>query len=113
MSNKHDLPPLLSPAERGFIIGDLNRNLTGFKGWSWDDVVQATELVVRAQFANHIQRLEAENEARQAKIDALMLEFCPAEMSREQVIRWAQHQVASPDFDEAALDAAMTKEQKT
>lgn len=63
MSNKHDLPPLLTVAERISILSDLNGNLSGFTGWSWDDVVQATERVVRARFTEHIQRLEAENEA--------------------------------------------------
>lgn len=36
-----------------------------------------------------------EREAMQAKIDALMLEFCPGEMTAEQLERWASHQKAA------------------
>ena len=32
----------------------------------------------------------------QAKIDALMLEFCPEEMTQEQVDNWMKHQVKAP-----------------
>lgn len=35
--------------------------------------------------------LKAALEAKQAKIDALMLEFCPDEMTAEQVANWAAH----------------------
>lgn len=34
-------------------------------------------------------------EAKQAKIDALMLEYCPSEMTQEQRDEWAEHQRAS------------------
>ena len=34
----------------------------------------------------------AENKALQARIDALMLEYCPDEMSDEQLKNWAAHQ---------------------
>jgi hypothetical protein len=34
--------------------------------------------------------------SKQAKIDALMLEFCPGEMSAEQKAEWAKHQQRSP-----------------
>jgi hypothetical protein len=30
----------------------------------------------------------------QARIDELMLEYCPAEMTKEQLDEWAKHQVA-------------------
>lgn len=36
-----------------------------------------------------------ERRAMQAKIDALMLEFCPGEMTAEQVESWASHQKAA------------------
>jgi len=35
-------------------------------------------------------------EAKQAKIDALMLEFCPGEMTASQREEWARNQVSSP-----------------
>lgn len=34
--------------------------------------------------------------ALQAKIDALMLEFCPKEMTIEQMKAWEKHQVGAP-----------------
>ena len=34
--------------------------------------------------------------AMQAKIDALMLEYCPGEMTREQIANWREHQIPSP-----------------
>lgn len=37
-----------------------------------------------------------EREAMQAKIDALMLEYCPEEMTPEQLEKWCKHQVAGP-----------------
>lgn len=43
----------------------------------------------------------------QAKIDELMLEYCPDEMTTEQRAEWAKHQVAVPEA-ETALLAAMT-----
>ena len=46
----------------------------------------------------------------QARIDALMLEHCPDEMTPEQMAAWANAQVAAPGFDEAALDAALKAE---
>ena len=46
-------------------------------------------------------------DSQQARIDALMLEHCPDEMTPEQMAEWAKHQVAAPGFDEAALNAAL------
>ena len=41
-----------------------------------------------------IEKLERQLEAAQARIDELMLEFCPREMTTEQLNNWAKHQVA-------------------
>jgi len=46
------------------------------------------------QLQGEVIRLRIENEALQAQIDELMLEFCPEEMTQEQVRNWAAHQVA-------------------
>jgi len=35
--------------------------------------------------------------AKQAKIDALMFEYCPIEMSLEQIARWKKHQVVKEE----------------
>ena len=45
--------------------------------------------------AKQIEGLLARLAEAEAKIDALMLEFCPAEMTQEQVDRWMAHQVAA------------------
>lgn len=39
--------------------------------------------------------LAKRNCALQAKIDSLMLEFCPEEMTPEQIERWGENQVVS------------------
>lgn len=41
--------------------------------------------------------LRAEVEAKQARIDALMLEHSPDEMTPEQLAEWAQHQKPAPE----------------
>jgi hypothetical protein len=43
------------------------------------------------------ERLTVEVNAKQARIDALMLEFCPDEMSDEQKAEWARHQCPVDD----------------
>ena len=40
-------------------------------------------------------KLIKENNALQAKIDSLMLEFCPEEMTQDQIERWEESQVVS------------------
>ncbi len=52
----------------------------------------------------------AEAEAKQAKIDALMLEYCPEDMTPEQYTNWLAHQIPdnSPET-KAAIDAALTQ----
>jgi hypothetical protein len=35
--------------------------------------------------------------AKQAKIDALMFEYCPIEISLEQIARWKKHQVVKEE----------------
>lgn len=80
MSNKHDLPLRLRMA-----CDKIRRTSMPIK-----DLVPMMH-----EAADAIQRLEAENEAMQAKIDALMLEFCPGEMTAEQLERWASHQKAA------------------
>ena len=49
------------------------------------------------QFAtSEIKRLTLLNKKLQAKIDSLMLEYCPNKMAQEQKENWAKHQVLSP-----------------
>ena len=42
---------------------------------------------------DEIQSLTTQLEAKQAKIDELMLEYCPDEMTEEQLDEWGKHQV--------------------
>ena len=41
--------------------------------------------------------------AKQAEVDALMLEYCPSEMSQEQLDNWAEHQ-QSRSFNDPVTD---------
>ena len=45
---------------------------------------------VACEAADHIDQLEY-------KIDELMLEYCPDEMTKEQMENWAKHQVPAED----------------
>jgi Lhr-like helicase len=44
------------------------------------------------RIADLLEEAAKELDAKQAKIDALMLEFCPDEMTGEQISRWVEHQ---------------------
>ena len=52
--------------------------------------------VVSIYFAETLERelaaVTAERDALQARVDTLMLEFCPDEMTAEQVLRWETSQ---------------------
>ncbi len=39
------------------------------------------------------ERIFNKNKELQAKVDSLMLEYCPEEMTREQIKEWKRHQV--------------------
>jgi len=47
------------------------------------------------QMAKEIDDLQKQNAALQAKVDSLMLEYCPDEMTREQLDNWGKHQEPS------------------
>lgn len=57
-----------------------------FCEWSDDQLADALERLVTAS---------AEGASKQAKIDALMLEYCPDEMTPEQLEEWGRNQVPS------------------
>lgn len=46
-------------------------------------------------------------DSQQAKIDRLMLEYCPDEMTEQQKKEWARHQVSAGPEASAALDKAL------
>lgn len=76
--------------ERG--IGDIEVHRNGLWGYDVNDRVFAALL-------HRVFELEDANSALQSQIDNLMLEYCPEEMSQQQVEEWARHQVSMPDSD--------------
>lgn len=51
-------------------------------------------------------------EALQAKIDALMFEYCPDEMTAAQLVEWASHQKKVNKETRELIDAAIALEAK-
>lgn len=56
------------------------------------------------QLISEVERLRSENGALQAKIDALMLEFCQNEMTPEQLIEWRQSQRPLDPIEQHAIN---------
>lgn len=50
-----------------------------------------------AQLQRELAEARRDANAKQAQIDALMLEFCPDEMTQEQKDEWAKNQVSAID----------------
>ena len=46
-------------------------------------------------------------DALQARLDALMLEYCPEEMTKEQKENWARHQKPASGDEQAAMTTAL------
>ena len=61
----------------------------------WLKSYQSKVTTLQAEVA----RLKGLVAARDARIDALMLEFCPSEMSKEQVANWMKHQRVVPESE--------------
>jgi hypothetical protein len=49
------------------------------------------------EMVQHARQLERELNAKQAEVDRLMLEYCPQEMTAEQMQTWASHQRPAQD----------------
>ena len=58
------------------------------------------------QLRAECERLRRDAELKQAKVDSLMLEYCPDEMSQEQLENWKHHQRKATPEETAAIDAA-------
>ena len=54
--------------------------------------------------------LEAEIGAKRAQIDSLMWEYCPNEMTPEQIEEYARHQRAATPEEQKEIDAAMQED---
>lgn len=65
------------------------------------------EHIVRAaeQQAEQLSAAKKDADSKQARIDELMLEYCPNEMSPEQIEEWEKHQVP----DDSAITAQEVK----
>jgi hypothetical protein len=63
----------------------------------------------RADLREENERLCAQVDALQARMDALMLEFCPDEMTKTQLENWARHQRPASDEVQAAYQAARSE----
>ena len=74
----------------------------------WSDPSIASQVIdkMKEQQATIAQQAE-QLAAAQAKIDALMLEYCPDEVTHEQLSSWASHQVTATPDEQAAIDAAI------
>ena len=59
----------------------------------WENTVQ--EDVYARALLKRAEKAEADNAALQAKLDALMFEYCPVEMTEEQRANWTKHQAAA------------------
>lgn len=55
-------------------------------------------------------RLRADRDGLQAKLDAVMLEYCPDEMTPYQVENWARHQRRVSPEETAAIQTAIISE---
>lgn len=60
--------------------------------------------------AERVAALERDVARAQARIDALMLEYCPDEMTPEQVAEWSRHQRPVSEQEADAIDAARQQE---
>jgi hypothetical protein len=61
------------------------------------------------EYAEEVRALRARIAELEARIDALMLEHCPDEMTPEQVAEWAKHQVPAEEAAQPAKVAAPTQ----
>ncbi len=74
-----------------------------------DDEMRAAEAFVLA-WRDRAKKAEADAAAlrvdlaeRQAKIDRIMLEYCPDEMTQEQIAEWERHQRAAPEPEDCIV----------
>jgi len=64
----------------------------------------------RAELLAELDKARKSDSAKQAKIDALMFEYCPDEMTTEQTDEWAKHQRPVSVELSAAITAAIQQE---
>lgn len=85
---EHD-PLFISMSER---IAELENELAAGVHTCSPTCRKTPACAARADLHEENERLRARGDALQARLDALMLEFCPDEMTEEQLENWARHQ---------------------
>ena len=81
--------------------------------WETTDQTQSFENYLADRIRELGEELETERKLREkaeARIDALMQEYCPDEMTKEQWERWEKNQVSATDEETADLLAAADDE---
>lgn len=105
-----------SPADRGSESNDLlglAPERAAFEAWfseggKWPAAVRRSGDGYRLAAAHSAwNAYKAAWDCQQAKIDRLMLEWCPDEMTAEQLANWAAHQRPISDADHEAVAAAL------
>ena len=90
------LPVKTGPSRKDPVNGGEYRVLMDSAGaWLADVRSEHTEQIVTALNASPTEADQRTIAAMQAKIDALMLEYCPDEMTPEQIDNWKLHQVVA------------------
>lgn len=62
-----------------------------------EDVLEAYDAVDKPEgllslYVSGVKQLIIDNDYKQSRIDELMLEYCPADMTEEQIKNWESHQ---------------------
>lgn len=83
--NSNDLEPYGES-----VANPLDNSLTYYR-W-YKQMPSGNKIYSSEQVESIIQQLEAQLASKQAQIDQLMLEYCPENMSAEQVQEWERHQ---------------------
>lgn len=89
---------LSSNPKNAHIVTELKRLAKHYGGYCQSTLEEAAHLLSEPGAPDETTDVRVANllralDAKQAKIDALMLEFCPGEMSAEQRAEWARSQV--------------------
>jgi hypothetical protein len=88
---------------------------TGDKVCVEDDGCPTERAVLQRVWREQVDTLTLQNTkllAQQAKIDALMLEYCPDEMTEDQVANWERHQVPAEETLQTVLAEALVHEKE-
>lgn len=65
------------------------------------NIFDNTSVKIAHDNLDRITALEQQLAAAKAKIDSLILEYCPEEMTPDQIAEWEKHQVAAPQQEQS------------